>query len=361
MNPITLAKELIKIDTSTSSGKTTECAEYLKDLLSKEGFKCIILKKGKDSNLIATYGKNPEMIFSGHMDTVDPNPKEWKTNPWKPLEKNGKLYGLGSCDMKGPIACIISSVLKNKEKMKKGCKFIFTFDEENGFKGIKSIPKKYLKGKYCIVCEPSNFYPVIAHKGVLRYKLIIYGESAHGSTPWKGVNALDHLIEVRNLIKKLNKKLLNKKNYVLGKPVYNLGILKGGRASNIVPSEAVMEFEFRLIPELNYKNVDGKIHSLITSYCKKNKLKYNFSQDYVTAPFFENKNSKFISKIKSICKNRFLFFNGATEAPLFQSNGAHTLILGPAGGMEHKANEYITLSQLKKGEKIYEKIIRAFC
>lgn len=361
MDSLELSKKLIKIDTSTSTGNTLKLAKYIQDLLSSKGFSCKLLKKGKQANLIATYGTNPELIFSGHLDTVDPDLNEWNTDPWKPTIKNGKLYGLGSNDMKGPLACILTSVLNNKEKMKKGCKFIFTYAEEIGLKGIKSLPKKYFKGRYCIVCEPTNLYPVIAHNGLIRCRVVVYGKSAHGSTPWKGVNALYHIMLLQNQIMKLNKELSNRKSSILGKIIYNLGILKGGRAANIVPSKAEMEFDFRTIPELKNKMLLNKIKSLVNSYCKRNNLKYSISQDSVSPPFFEDKNSKFASEIRSICKKKFLFFHGTTEAPVFQSNNLKTIVLGPAKGMEHKANEYIEISQLKKGEKIYEKIINRFC
>jgi len=361
LDQLSLAKELIRIDTSTSTGKTLECAKYLSDLLEKNDFNCRLLKKGKDANLLASYGRTPELIFSGHMDTVDPDPKEWDFDPWKPRIKNGKLFGLGSCDMKSQIVCAVSSVLNNKSKMKKGCKFVFTFDEETGFTGINSIPKPYLKNKYTIVCEPSGLYTVIAHKGIIRFAFTVYGKSAHGSTPWKGVNALDHAIKLETQILELNKSLLKRKNSILGFPAYNLGVLNGGRETNIVPSEALMKFEYRLIPELSAKKVISNVSSLINSYCKKNKLKYNLIYKYLTGPFFESKTSKFASKIREISGKDYLFFTGATEAPFFQRAGAQTVIFGPGKGMEHKANEFIELSQLKKGAKLYEKIIREFC
>ncbi len=361
MDQLSLAKELIRIDTSTSTGKTLECAKYLSDLLEKNDFHCKLLKKGKDSNLIASFGKNPEIIFSGHMDTVDPDPKEWGFDPWKPKIKNGKLFGLGSCDMKGALACILSSVLNNKSKMKKGCNFVFTFDEETGFTGINSIPKTYLRSKYAIVCEPSGLYTVIAHKGIIRFALTVYGKSAHGSTPWKGVNALDHAIQLETKILELNKSLFRRKNPILGHPAYNLGVLNGGRETNIVPSEALMKFEFRLIPELPAKKVISSVTNLISSYCTNNKLKYSLSYKHLTDAFFESKNSPFASEVREISGKDYLFFNGTTEAPFFQANGAQTVIFGPGKGMEHKANEFIELSQLKEGAKLYEKIIREFC
>jgi|GEM_PF-985776 len=363
MDPVKLSQEFIRFNTTTSHESEIKFAKYIIDLLAMEGFECEILREENHANLIITYGKDPDLVFSGHMDTVDAEFEEWSFDPFEPFIKDEKLYGLGSCDMKSGLACIIAAVMNNRHKMKKGVKMIFTYDEENGFTGVRHIPKKYFKGKYCVIAEPSNSVPVNAHKGVTRLIATTHGKSAHGSRPERGVNAIKKMFDFEFMLSDMNSRIMKKENRILGPPAFNIGIIKGGQETNIVPARCDMFFEYRLTPEFNYEYLKNNMSKLVYSFSKKNPdSKLEVDVQFNVPSFFNLEPTVFKDKMLEICRREdFGHQRGATEAPFYSAAGLDTLILGPGAHTLHQANEWIYLSQIRKCEKYFEKLIDAFC
>jgi len=363
MDPVKLSQEFIRFNTTTSNENEIKFAKYIIDLFAMEDFNCEILKDGNHANLIITYGKDPDLIFSGHMDTVDCATEEWSFDPFKPFIKDEKLYGLGSCDMKSGLACIIAAVMNNRHKMKKGVKMIFTYDEENGFTGIRTIPKKEFKGKYCVIAEPSNSIPVNAHKGVTRMLATIHGKSAHGSRPERGINAIQKMFDFEFMMSDMNTRIMKKDHEILGFPAFNIGIIKGGQETNIVPARCDMWFEYRLTPEFNYQYLKKNMSKLVYSFSRKHpRSKLEVDVIFNIPSFFNMKPTPFKKTILEMCKREtFDHQRGATEAPFYAVNGLDTLILGPGALTLHQANEWVYLDQIRKCEKYYEKLIKAFC
>ncbi|MCX6745130.1 MAG: M20/M25/M40 family metallo-hydrolase, partial [Candidatus Parcubacteria bacterium] len=230
--------------------------KYLSDLLSPAGFKIQLVKNkiSRKINLLAKYNQSKKTVltFSGHTDTV-PATKAWIQEPFKLTPKNNKLYGLGTGDMKGPIAAFISAVLSfDLKKFKKGLNLVFTYGEEKDLEGIQNLLKKVkLKTNLVIVGEDTGLIPVVASKGAYAVKIEFKGKAAHGAEINKGINAI---ILAQQFIDKLNQyfiTLQTTQNTIFKIPFATLNIAKimGGDLINRVPDFCLLEFEYRTIKQ----------------------------------------------------------------------------------------------------------------
>ena len=201
-NSIKILSDLISFKT-ISGEDNNSLINYCDDILKKLGatsFKTFDDEK-KRVNLFATLkakkpnGKIP-IILSGHTDVV-PVSKGWSTDPFMATIKGDKLYGRGSCDMKGFIACTLAfAPIYSKSNLDRDIHFSFTFDEETACQGapilIKELKKREIKDGICIVGEPTNMKIIDAHKGCYEYTTYFKGLAGHSSLPDKGVSAVEY-------------------------------------------------------------------------------------------------------------------------------------------------------------------------
>ena len=321
-----ILKDLVSINTINDKDNS-KIVNYIESYLKDLGFtteyksKCLVMSNRKDCNI----------GFLGHTDTVDYS-NDWDTNPFELVEKDNKLYGLGTCDMKGGIATILSVIPKIKFK-DKGIKMIFTYDEEIGFSGIKELlDKKIVFPDTMIIGEPTNNEIINSSKGLLDLKVIFKGLTAHASTPEEGINAIDKCItfinELTNYYTDLKKEIINNNSLTM-----NIGKINGGRYSNIVADTCEVSIDFRTVSKKQNKEIIKKIKSLI----KDDTLEVISNID----PFISN---------SEINMSNFL-----TEASLIDSKNRYILGLN---NNAHKKNEFITKESIKLLEKQYIEIIK---
>ena len=321
-----ILKELVKINTIKDKDNK-EIINYIENYLKDLGFtteyksKCLVMSNRKDCDI----------GFLGHTDTVDYS-SDWNTNPFELTEIDNKLYGLGSCDMKGGIATILSVIPKIKFK-DKGIKMIFTYDEELEFSGIKELlDKKIVFPDTMIIGEPTNNEIINSSKGLLDLKVVFKGLTAHASTPEEGINAIDKCItfinELNNYYTDLKKEIINNNSLTM-----NIGKINGGRYSNIVADTCEVSIDFRTVSKKQNKEIINKIKNLI----KDDTLEIISNID----PFISN---------SEINMSNFL-----TEASLIDSKNRYILGLN---NNAHKKNEFITKESIKLLEKQYIEIIK---
>lgn len=185
MELIETLKDLVKINTIKDK-ENESIINYLEQTLLKLGFKT----EKKAKYLIMSIGNAPKLGFIGHTDTVE-YIDGWDNSPFELTQKENKLYGLGSCDMKGGIACFLKALSEiDLKKLKYGIKCYFTYDEELTFKGIKEIiNSKERMPEYTIIGEPTDNIPVTGCKGLLEIKINTKGIKVHSSNPDKGKSA----------------------------------------------------------------------------------------------------------------------------------------------------------------------------
>ena len=343
------------------------CDEILKKL-GATSFKTFDDEK-KRVNLFATIkskepnGKKP-VILSGHTDVV-PVSKSWSTDPFKATIKGDKLFGRGSCDMKGFIACTLAyAPIYAKENLNRDIHFSFTFDEETACQGapllIKELKNRGINDGICIVGEPTNMKIIEAHKGCYEYTTYFEGLAGHGSAPEKGVNAVEYANRYISKLMDLRKFLKSKvpKNSVFDPPYTTIGIggISGGIARNVIADKCRVDWEMRPVIKEDGEFVNNELNEFVNKELlpemKKIFPKSSIKKEIIGEIIGFNKVSKseaceFISNLTGDNSREVVSFG--TEAGLFQEIGISTVVCGP-GSIEqaHKVDEFITLDQIKK-------------
>ena len=250
------------------------CEKILSDL-GAESFKIFDSEK-KRVNLFSTFksktkNRKKPIILSGHTDVV-PVSKGWSTDPFKATIKNEKLYGRGSCDMKGFLACLLAyAPIFSNSNIDRDLHFSFTFDEETACQGapllIKELKKRNIKNAICVVGEPTNMKIIDAHKGCYEYTTHFYGLAGHGSQPDKGVNAVEYaskfiqkLLEIREFLKKNPPK-----NSIFNPPYTTLQIggISGGIERNVIADKCNVYWELRPVVKKDGEFVNDEIEKFI--------------------------------------------------------------------------------------------------
>lgn len=315
------------------------------------------------------------IILSGHTDVVPVTGQLWDTNPFELVEKDGKLFGRGTCDMKGYIACFLAVLPKMvKAKLKKPIYFAISYDEEIGClkapELITNIISYYPeKPKYAIIGEPSMLQPIIGQKGILYVKTEVRGSEGHSSAIDKEVSAIHEstrlILWLENKMKQLSVTSRNE-NFSPPYSTLHVGQFNGGIATNIVANKAVFEWDIRSIPQDKIADILNEFES----YCKKleqeKRIIYpNFSikntKRHPIVPSLQtSKNSSIVHFMKEITKtSNTNYVSYATEAGQFSEAGFESIICGP-GSIEqaHRANEFISVAQLTLGVKMIEDIVK---
>ena len=319
-----------------------EIMDYIEIYLNKYNFKTKRIKKC----LIAYNDENPNIGFIGHTDTVDY--KSWDGNPLELKKEGDKLIGLGSCDMKGGIASVLSTISKldlNKNKIS----LYFTNDEEIGFEGIKTI-KDMIVPKNIIIGEPTNNVPIYGTKGVLELEIELYGVKCHSSTPDKGVNAIYECVDFINKIKRFYEKDIKKNinnNFEIPYTTMNIGMINGGETVNSVPGKCNITIDFRIANNSDVELIINKINKLLKKYNSKLKIKQSIY------PKINNNDISFLENISSKKQTKCYM----TEGSYINKN---FIILGPGPDTSHQKNEYIYLSTINKTVELYKKIIEYY-
>ena len=353
--------------------------DYCDSILKKLGatsFKTFDKDK-KRVNLFATIkakinSKQKPIILSGHTDVV-PVSKSWSTDPFKATIKGNKLFGRGSCDMKGFIACTLAyAPIYSKVKLDRDIHFSFTFDEETACQGapllIKEMSKRGIVNGICIVGEPTNMKIIDAHKGCYEYTTYFEGLAGHGSAPDKGVNAVEYATKYINKLLELREILKTRtpKDSVFNPPYTTLQIggISGGIARNVIADKCKVDWELRPVikEDGDFVNleIDNFVKKTLLPEMIKTHPKSKIEKEVIGEIIGFNRDEKsdaceLISSLTGDNSREVVSFG--TEAGLFQEIGISTVVCGP-GSIEqaHKVDEYIVLDELKKCFNLLEGI-----
>ncbi len=377
-NAIKILSDLISF--RTVSGENNEkLIDYCENILKALGassFRTFDDEK-KRFNLFSTLkakkvnGKKP-IILSGHTDVV-PVSKSWSTDPFKATIKEDKLYGRGSCDMKGFIACSLAyAPIFSKANLDRDIHFSFTFDEETACQGapllIEELKKRNIKNGICIVGEPTKMKIIDAHKGCYEYTTHFQGLAGHGSAPDKGVNAVEYAVKFVNKLLELRETLKSKapKDSIFDPPYTTLQIggMEGGIARNVIADKCKVDWELRPVVKEDgifvNKEIDKFVNEKLLPDMKKIYPSSSIKKEIIgeIIGFYRNEKSDACELISNITgDNSRNVVSFGTEAGLFQEIGISTVVCGP-GSIEqaHKVDEFIELSQIKKCLELLEGI-----
>ncbi|HEC4569264.1 TPA: ArgE/DapE family deacylase [Staphylococcus aureus] len=368
------------VELQTENNNEIDVCNYLTDLFDKYDIKSEILKVNEHrANIVAEIGNgSPILALSGHMDVVDAgNQDNWSYPPFQLTEKDGKLYGRGTTDMKGGLMALVVSLIELKEQneLPHGTiRLLATAGEEKEQEGAKLLADKgYLDDvDGLIIAEPTGSGIYYAHKGSMSCKVTATGKAVHSSVPFIGDNAIDTLLEFYNLFKEkyselkqqdtkheldvapMFKSLIGKEiseedaNYASGLTAV-CSIINGGKQFNSVPDEASLEFNVRPVPEYDNDFIESFFQNIINDV-DSNKLSLDIPSNH--RPVTSDKNSKLITTIKDVASSYVeqdeIFISalvGATDASSFLGDNKDNVdlaIFGPGNPlMAHQIDEYI--------------------
>ena len=365
-----ILNNLIKFQT-VSGTSNLDLIKYCEEILNKSGAKSFktFNKSATQANLFSTLeaenSKEKGIVLSGHTDVVPAVPSEWTSDPYIATEKDNKVFGRGTCDMKGFIACTLATApLFASSKLKKPIHFSYTFDEETGCLGaplvLADLKKRNLNFSACIIGEPTNMKAINANKGYNEYITHFTGLSGHASNPDNGVSAIEYAVEYSKKLMELKKELSRgKTENKLFSPPYStlqIGKISGGIGANVIADKCSLEWEVRPInmndSDFVTKNIDDFAKNILLPKIKKNNPKGDIKKQIIgeVVGFNEEESSEAVNLICGITgDNSRSAMSFGTEAGLFQNSGISTVICGP-GSIEqaHTVDEYISFDQLKK-------------
>jgi acetylornithine deacetylase len=342
--------------------------EKILNSLSIETFKVFDEDK-KRVNLFGTLkakktnGKKP-IILSGHTDVV-PVSKGWGSDPFTATIKDNKLYGRGSCDMKGFIACTLAyAEVFKQSNLDRDIHFCYTFDEETACIGapllIKELKKRNIKNGICIIGEPTNMKIIDGHKGMNEYTIHFGGLAGHSSKPHKGVNAIEYASRYINKLLEIRQELIKRapKDCIFDPPhsTLSIGGISGGIAHNVIADKCKVEWETRPVNKADADFVTSEMDKFVNEKLLPS-MKKVFPKSFIKKEVigevigFEKLNEseacEFVTSITGDNSREVVSFG--TEAGLFQEIGISTVVCGP-GSIEqaHKIDEFIELNEIKK-------------
>ena len=380
LNEIKLAKELIKFPSITPVDAGVMV--FIEKKLKKLGFKTKIIEfKEKNfspvKNLYARLGnKPPNFCFAGHVDVVPPGDIiSWTGDPFKPLVKNGHLIGRGANDMKSSIAAFISamsSFISTNKKFNGSISLLITGDEEgdavNGTKKVVDyLKRKREKINFCLVGEPTNPNKLgemikIGRRGSLTGNLIVDGVQGHVAYPDKANNPSTTIVKILNELKTIKFDKGTKDFQPTNLEVTKINI--SNTADNIIPQSAEATFNVRFNNKHSSSSIKKKINKIFQKVSKKNKSKYKINykvsgEAFITKP--DNTTYMIQKIVKKITKiNPKLSTTGGTSDARFIRKISPCLEFGLVGKNMHKIDESVSLKDLKKLTKIYEKILQGY-
>ncbi len=320
-------------------------------------------------NLIATLGSGPGgLVLSGHTDTVPFDEARWQTDPFTLTEKQNRLYGLGTCDMKGFFALAIEAARDAaQEPLKQPLIILATADEESSMNGARALAEAGRpRARYAVIGEPTTLKPVRLHKGIMMERLVFEGQSGHSSDPELGRNALEGMHEAMGELLALRRHWQEQHrnpNFRVQHPTLNLGCIHGGDNPNRICGRCELHFDLRPLPGMDMAELRHAILEKLEPIARSRELTLGFEPLFDGVPPFETAaDAELVAVCERLTGHQAGSVAFATEAPWLQQLGLETLVMGPGSiDQAHQPDEYLALSQIDPTISILKQLIRHFC
>ena len=356
--------------------------EFVRDALAPHGAEIRLTYDDdkRKANLFATLGPRGDggIALSGHTDVVPTQGQAWDTDPFELVEKGGRLYGRGTSDMKGFIACVLALVPEFVEcGLKAPLHLAFSYDEEVGCLGvgrlIGDLQRAGIRPRSCIVGEPTGMRPVIAHKGKNGYRCTVRGLAGHSAYAPAGVNAVEYAAEAVAFLKSLARRHRDEGPYDRGFDVahttVHTGVLHGGTALNVIPHECTFDFEFRHLPGDDPRRLLQELEEYIKARLEPEMRSVHDQAGFTIEPLSSipvldtGPESEVVALAQELARSTEIGkVSFGTEASQFHRAGIPTVVCGPGSIQQaHKPNEYVTLEQIGKCEEFLRRLMGRMC
>lgn len=352
--------------------------DYLAGCFEDLGFQCERVRSAATSaatqdnakvNLIATRGSGPGgLVLSGHTDTVPLDEALWNVDPFRLTEKDGRLYGLGSTDMKGFFALVMEA-LKDFDGVafKQPLIVLATADEETSMQGARTLAELGRpKARAALIGEPTGMRPINAHKGIMMESIDLLGQSGHSSDPDLGHNALDAMHDVISELIRFRQELQARYQnplFTIPRPTLNLGCIHGGDNPNRICGQCRLEFDIRLLPGMEIEGLREEIRQRVRPVAERHGVTPTIAPLFAGLPaFLTDPNSELVRTAEKLTGQHAATVAFGTEAPLLQKLGMDTIVLGPGDiDQAHQPDEYLALDRIPRYLDTLRGLIRHYC
>ncbi len=376
--PREMIEKLISFDT-TSHLSNLELIEFVETYLASHGVSSrrVMNEEGTKANLFATLGDDTQaggVVLSGHTDVVPVEGQDWSSDPFSVVERDGKLFGRGTSDMKSFIALALAYV---PEFLKDGPKvpvhLALSYDEEVGCLGVRpmieSIVRSLPRPQVVIVGEPSLMKVVNAHKGIQSYSTTVTGLEFHSSQTHLGVSAIQYAVELISFLMRLAEEMREQgdpsSRFTPPYTTINIGTIKGGTALNIIPKSCSFVWEYRPLPDTSPSEIIDRFNAFAEEDVlpRMRKVFAGAKIETITraqspglAALDGDPGETLVMKLAQCNSAEAVSYN--TEAGLFQLADIPTVICGPGDiAQAHKPDEFVELSQLAECEKFMKRLV----
>lgn len=366
---VALTRSLLQFDTVNPPGRERDCARYAGAMLQEWGYS-VDYHEYEDArtSVIARAGGNEAkapLCLTGHLDVVPLGARTWTRDPFRGETDGDKLYGRGSSDMKAGVAAILLAARSMATKLSAtpGVVIVLTAAEEGGCIGSRFLcEQKRLMGKAgaMIVGEPTSNYPLVGHKGSVKFYARFKGVSAHGSMPHLGVNAIYKAAKALGKLEAFEFGV--PPHPVMGKPTLNVGTIEGGNTVNAVPDAANIGVDIRTVPGMDHARLIERLSALLEE--AELDIFSNLS------PVWTKPDEDWVQRVFEICRPYVGERLEARTAPYMTDaanllkvyTGAPTVVLGPGeAAMAHQTDEYCSMERIRQSVGLYEELIRDWC
>ncbi|CAL1239874.1 acetylornithine deacetylase [Candidatus Methylocalor cossyra] len=330
------------------------------------------LASGK-ANLIARLGGAADqpggLVLSGHTDTVPCNPELWSSDPFQASERDGRIYGLGSADMKSFFALALEAASRfTAKELRQPLVLLATADEESTMSGARALLAEQRRlGRRVVIGEPTGLKPVRMHKGVMLEAITVHGKAGHSSDPSLGANAIEgmyavlgELLALRDELKARHRNPAFRVDY----PTLNLGSIHGGDNPNRICGRCETHIDLRPLPGMDLEALRHTLEDrLVPRLAAYPGLSLSFRRLFEGLPPFETPaEAEIVRAAEELTGAAAGAVAFGTEAPFLSRLGMETVILGP-GQIEqaHQPDEYLALAQIPPGVDTLVKFIERFC
>jgi acetylornithine deacetylase len=374
---IEILRRLVALDTTSARSNLPlieDVANYL------DGFGITVRLSGADTsvkaNLFATIGPEEPggIVLSGHSDVVPVDGQPWTSDPFYLDERDGRLFGRGASDMKGFIACALALVPElASRRLKQPVHFAFSYDEEVGCVGVRSliglIGRELPRPRLAIIGEPTEMRVVNAHKGISSQTTTVTGRDGHSSRPQAGVNAVAYAAEIIGFLNRLAEEYAGRpdRDMRFDPPgtTFNVGMIMGGTAVNIIARECRFRWEFRPTPGVDPREILDRLDRYVAGEILPRMRAVDRNAAVVTTV---DATAPTLAPVEgSPAEELALHLSGTNachaasyvcEAGLFAAAGIPAVVCGPGSiAQAHQPDEFIAVSQIAACAGFLERMI----
>lgn len=320
-------------------------------------------------NLVASLGRGPAgLVLSGHTDTVPWDEGAWTHDPFAATERDGRLFGLGTADMKGFFGVALEAARAFRaDTLSEPLVLLATADEECTMAGARALVEAGRPaGRRAVIGEPTGLVPIRAHKGVLFEILRVRGRTGHSSDPSLGDSALEGMHRVIGALLSLREELRlghRDEGFAVPEPTMNLGRIRGGDAANRICAECELYVDMRLLPGMAPADLQRRVGEAARGALAGTRLEL----DHVSAfpgvpPFRTDATAELVRAAEELTGHASETVMFGTEGPYLQQLGMETIVLGGGSiAVAHQPDEFLPLADVARATDVYRRLIQRYC